>query len=176
MADRLERLVLDHHAGVYRYAFRLAGNAVDADDLTQQTFLVAQEHASEIRDDAKAGAWLRTVLRNLYLRQRQRAPTLASDVALSLDAIAEPDAAAAHWDAPARFDGPLDALFDRERLQRALDALADDFRVVLLMYYFEELSYQEIADALQVPIGTIMSRLSRAKSHLKQRLCDLARD
>jgi RNA polymerase sigma-70 factor (ECF subfamily) len=59
---------------------------------------------------------------------------------------------------------------DREQLAAALTELPDEFRLVVLMFYFEELSYQEIAESLDIPIGTVMSRLSRAKGHLRQRL------
>ena len=59
---------------------------------------------------------------------------------------------------------------DREQLQLALNELSPEFRVVVTMFYFEQLSYKEIADQLQVPVGTVMSRLSRAKGHLRRRL------
>jgi DNA-directed RNA polymerase specialized sigma24 family protein len=67
-----------------------------------------------------------------------------------------------------------DDSIDREELQTALGELPDEYRLVVLMFYFEELSYKEIAEQLEIPIGTVMSRLSRAKGHLRARLaCEL---
>ena len=68
------------------------------------------------------------------------------------------------------WEGSPDGAIDGERLQRAIDALPDVFREVVLMFYFEQLSYREIAARLEIPAGTVMSRLSRAKSHLRQQL------
>jgi RNA polymerase sigma-70 factor (ECF subfamily) len=68
------------------------------------------------------------------------------------------------------WEGSPDGAIDGERLQRALDALPDAFREVVLMFYFEHLSYREIAARLEIPAGTVMSRLSRAKSQLRQQL------
>jgi RNA polymerase sigma-70 factor (ECF subfamily) len=65
----------------------------------------------------------------------------------------------------------LDAI-DQQGLAEALAELPDEFRVVVLMFYFEDLSYKEIAEQLELPIGTVMSRLSRAKGHLRRRLAD----
>ena len=67
-------------------------------------------------------------------------------------------------------DWPDTSPLDQERLQLALDELPDMFRLVLLMFYFEGHSYQEIAQQLELPLGTVMSRLSRAKAHLRKRL------
>ena len=61
---------------------------------------------------------------------------------------------------------------DQEELGKALAELPDEFRLVVLMFYFEDLSYKEIAEQLELPIGTVMSRLSRAKGHLRRRLAD----
>ena len=66
----------------------------------------------------------------------------------------------------------ISGTIDQERLTAALHELPDEFRLVLLMFYFEDLSYQEMAEQLEIPIGTVMSRLSRAKGHLKARLVD----
>lgn len=67
-------------------------------------------------------------------------------------------------------DRHVDDDIDRERLQLALDELPDEYRLVVAMFYFEELSYKEIASELELPIGTVMSRLSRAKGRLRHRL------
>jgi RNA polymerase sigma-70 factor (ECF subfamily) len=150
------RLVREFHAPLYRYAYRLTGKVQDAEDLVQQTFLIAQQKLGQVRSADTARAWLFTVLRNVYLKACGRKPTtplVGLDIDLSVlveEVPSEP--------------------IDREALQQALDELPAEFRVVVLMFYFEDQSYKQIAEAVQVPIGTVMSRLSRAKAHLRRRL------
>jgi RNA polymerase sigma-70 factor (ECF subfamily) len=142
---------------VYRYAFRLCGCSADAEDLAQQTFLVAHQKLQQLRDAAAARAWLLAVVRSCFLKSvRKPRPTPAADIGLLADEAAGGE-------------GVVDAI-DREELAAALDELPEEFRLALLMFYFEGLSYQQIAEQLQVPIGTVMSRLSRAKEHLRRRL------
>lgn len=156
------QLIREHHADVYRYAFRLAGAQNDAEDLAQQTFLIAQQKLHQVRDPAKARSWLLTIARNCYLKQRRRpTPDLAGSLALEVDRI--PDESIP----PAGAEGEW---IDREWLLAALGQLTDDHKVVLMMFYFEELSYKEIGDRLGVAIGTVMSRLARAKSRLRELL------
>jgi RNA polymerase sigma-70 factor, ECF subfamily len=153
----IERLVADHHAAVYRYAYRLTGSVHDAEDLTQQVFLVAQGRLEQLRDPANARGWLIAILRNRFLKEAQRPEAVpATTVGVDLDGF------------PAEI--PSGEEIDRERLQEALSELPAEFRVVLLMFYFEDRSYREIAGELQLPIGTVMSRLARAKNHLRTRL------
>ncbi|HEY1598629.1 MAG TPA: RNA polymerase sigma factor [Pirellulales bacterium] len=155
----IARLVVDHHADVYRYAYRLCGSTADAEDLTQQTFLAAQVKLTQLRAVESARAWLFAILRNCYLKSRRRAPLPAANVELNVNEIpAQP---------------PPESVVDRERLQAALNALPDDYKLVLLLFYFEEYSYREIADRLDIPLGTVMSRLSRAKGQLRGRLFEL---
>jgi RNA polymerase sigma-70 factor (ECF subfamily) len=123
----------------------------------QQAFLIAQQKSDQIRDPGRPLGWLLAVVRNAYLKEkRRRQPIPAANLQLDLDALA---------DVP---DAPDD--IDEEALQAAIDNLSDDFKVVLMMFYFEERSYLEIAEELNVPPGTVMSRLSRAKSFLRRRL------
>mgnify|MGYP002622736649 CR=1 FL=1 len=154
------RLVGEHHEAVYRYAYRLCGAAADAEDLTQQVFLTAQTKLDQLRNPQSARAWLFTVLRNCYLKsRRRRVPMAAADAQVNVDEI------------PAELP---EESFDSEQLQAALDSLDDDFKVVLLLFYFEDCSYREIADRLELPMGTVMSRLSRAKGHLRAKLLEPA--
>jgi RNA polymerase sigma-70 factor (ECF subfamily) len=150
-------LVVAHHAALYRYAYRLCGCAAEADDLTQQAFLVAQQKLHQLREADRAAAWLFAVLRSCFLKSlRRQRPANAATLNLEVEQFAGPT--------------PEVVEIDRERLAAALADLAEEFRLVVLMFYFEELSYQEIAEQLEIPIGTVMSRLSRAKGHLRRRL------
>ena len=158
--QQMQQLIADHHQRLYRYAFRLTGSAADAEDMTQQTYLIAQQRLDQLRDEAKAGAWLTAILRTTFLKSvRRQRPVDASSMELDVTEI--PSQAA---------EDPV----DQELLQAALNSLSDDYRLVLLMFYFEQASYREIAERLELPIGTVMSRLSRAKSRLRAAL--LTRD
>jgi RNA polymerase sigma-70 factor (ECF subfamily) len=150
-------LVLAHHAAVYRYACRLCGSPTDAEDLTQQAFLIAQQKLQQLREPERACGWLLSIVRSCFLKSvRKLRPLPAQDVDLTVENI--PDKT------------PQIDSIDREELTAVVREIPDAFRVVLLMFYFEELSYQQIAEELAIPIGTVMSRLSRAKGHLRQRL------
>ncbi len=149
-------LVADHHAALYRYAFRLAGSAADAEDLTQQAFLIAHQKLSQVRNADCVRGWLFTVLRNCYLKnRRRRLPVPAANLELDVNSI------------PAE---AVDREIDSERLQAAIDTLDEDFKVTLLLFYFEHRTYREIAEVLAIPVGTVMSRLARAKARLRQQL------
>jgi RNA polymerase sigma-70 factor, ECF subfamily len=153
----IERLVADHHEVVYRYAYRLVGSVADAEDLAQQAFLVAQERLKQLRSPEAARGWLFAILRNLFLKMvQQPQATVATNVGLNLDSI------------PAE-EGVVE-LVDGATLQEALNRLPAEFRLVLTMFYFEDCSYREIAEQLDVPIGTVMSRLARAKGQLRSKL------
>jgi RNA polymerase sigma-70 factor (ECF subfamily) len=150
----LAQLVADHHQALYRYAYRLCGSQPDAEDLTQQVYLIAQEKLGQVRDPAGVRGWLFTVLRNCYLKANRK--RLALPLA-DFDVNEVPD------EAPPQ-------LLDGEHLQQAINTLGDEFKIVVLMFYFEQRSYREIAQLLEIPPGTVMSRLARAKGHLRRLL------
>jgi RNA polymerase sigma-70 factor (ECF subfamily) len=155
-ASPIVELVQEHHETIYRYTYRLCGNASDAEDLTQQTFLIAHQKFDQLREPDKARGWLCTVARRCFLKSvRRKRPTAASSLEMNLDFLP---------------DEPTEEPIDRQALQLALDELPDEFRLVLVMFYFEFCTYQEIAEKLELPVGTVMSRLSRAKGHLRRRL------
>ncbi len=153
----LEQLVNDHYLALYRYAYRLSGTAGDAEDLAQETFCQAQRKWSQLRDRERARGWLFSILRNAYLHRlraerRQRLVPLGD-----IEEIAEP------------LPEPLPPV-DAEQLQQALNDLPEDFRTPIILFYFEEFSYRDIAEQMDVPLGTVMSRLARAKAYLRKRL------
>ncbi len=149
----IDQLVAHYHGDVYRYAFRLSGRVQDAEDLCQQVFLIAQQRLNQLRDPRSARAWLLAITRSQYCRLcRRKRPILAEDSEVALDAIAE--------EVPEEIDA--------EALELALASLDNAHRTVLLMFYIEQMSYRSMAEELGVPIGTVMSRLSRAKARLRQ--------
>jgi RNA polymerase sigma-70 factor (ECF subfamily) len=153
----IEELVEGHYCALYRYAYRLSGKAQEAEDLAQEAFCQAQLKWSQLRDAQRARAWLFAILRNAYLHKvRDR----KMENALPLDEIG---------DLPDRTPDPLPAI-DPQRLQEVLADLPEAFRTPIILFYFEDFSYRDIADQMNVPIGTVMSRLARAKSFLRNRL------
>jgi RNA polymerase sigma-70 factor (ECF subfamily) len=154
----VEELVPLYYAALYRYAFRLTGCGSEAEDLTQETFCSAQAKGGQLRDPTKVRSWLFSILRNAYLHRR-RAGRRANQVSLDdldrLGGLASP---------------PAPERIEEEGLQAVLDELPEEFRSPLILYYFEELSYRDIAEHMNVPLGTVMSRLARAKEHLRRKL------
>jgi len=157
----VQRLVDDHYVALYRYAYRLSGSAADAEDLTQEAFCKAQLHLGQLRDPARAKSWLFCILRNVYLHKLR---AQKSQPCISLSELS---------DLPERPPEPW-PLVEPERLQQALNELPEGFRTPVILYYFEDFSYRDIAEQMDVPLGTVMSRLARAKAHLRTRLIDAA--
>jgi RNA polymerase sigma-70 factor (ECF subfamily) len=157
----VQRLVEDHYQALYRYAYRLVGSAADADDLTQEAFCKAQMNFGQLRDAQRARAWLFRILRNVYLHKVRAAK---HQHCISLDDMSE---------VPDRPAEPLPPV-DPHLLQEALNELPEVFRTPIILYYFEDFSYRDIAEQMDLPLGTVMSRLARAKAHLRTRLAPLA--
>jgi RNA polymerase sigma-70 factor (ECF subfamily) len=154
---RVEQLVDNHYQALYRYAYRLAGSAADAEDLTQETFCRAQTNWSQLRDPGCAKPWLFRILRNLYLHklrsEKQHHCLLRDDLS----------------EVPGPLPDPLPPIDDRE-LQDALAELPEAYRTPLILFYYDDFSYREIAEQMELPLGTVMSRLARGKAHLRGRL------
>jgi len=154
----VHRLVRDEYQIVYRFAYRLAGSHADAEDLTQQTFLQACRKIQQLRSGERARPWLLTIVRNCFLKSCQK---------LKHGTLPDTDV---EWLAESTSNWPEE--FDEEQLQQALQEMPEVFRIPVLLHYFEELSYKEISHLLDVPIGTIMSRLARGKELLRSRLME----
>ena len=157
--------VLAELPAVHRMAVHLCRSREVAGDLVQETYLRAFRSAGTYRDsDLGPRPWLFKILHNCW-RTRAGRRTVASadhDVLAGQAVAPEPVAADLDWD---RVD---------ERLKRAIDALPDNYRDVLLLWAVEELKYREIAEVTGIPIGTVMSRLFRARQLLTEALADLA--
>jgi RNA polymerase sigma-70 factor (ECF subfamily) len=158
-SDVFTQLVDAHYVPLYRFALSLAKNSADAGDLVQQTFFIWATKGHGLREAAKAKAWLFTTLYREFLRGRRR-----DAKATSLEDLppGEADVTAEEVDRVARMDAAT--------VVAALQSVDDVFRAPLTLIYLEDLSYQEIAEALEVPIGTVMSRLSRGKAQLRAAL------
>lgn len=159
--DVFAQLVDAHYAALYRFALSLARNSADAGDLVQQTFFIWATKGHGLRESGKAKSWLFTTLYREFLRGRRR-----DSRATSIEELpgGEADIVAEDLDRVAKLDAPT--------VMAALQSVDDVFRAPLTLFYLQELSYQEIAATLDVPIGTVMSRLSRGKAQLRAALAE----
>jgi RNA polymerase sigma-70 factor (ECF subfamily) len=153
------RLVDAHYAALFRFAVSLARNHADASDLTQQTFYIWATKGHTIREVAKAKTWLFTTLYREFIRGNRRGQRMTSLEDLPPGEQDPPDL---ETDAIARLDNQV--------VMEALEEIDPVFRAPLTLFYLKDLTYQEIADILEVPIGTVMSRLNRGKAHLRAAL------
>jgi RNA polymerase sigma-70 factor (ECF subfamily) len=172
---RFNEVALPHLDAVYRMARRLSRNDAEAEDLVQETFLRAYRSFEkfELRSYG-AKPWLLKILHNVfYTRAGRQAkqPTLLDDASF--------DDFAGELDQPAGSELVADNLnwdlFDDE-IKAGVDDLVEEYREVLLLWALEELSYKEIADVCGIPVGTVMSRLYRARQQLGRRLAGYARE
>ncbi len=153
------QLVDAHYGALYRFALSLARSEADACDLVQQTFYIWATKGAALRDAAKAKTWLFTTLYREFLRGRRRDGRVTALEDLSPE---EQDLPAETIDHVRRLDGV--------QVVGMLQQVDEVFRAPLTLFYLEDLSYQEIADTLEVPVGTVMSRLSRGKAQLRAAL------
>lgn len=166
-----EREALVHLDALYRIALRLAGDVADAEDLVQDTMLAAYRAWDQYERDTNAKAWLVVILRrlffDLYRRRTRRGKTV------DLDAI-EPFTVF-----PGLDEDPEGRFFEMivdEEVLRAIDGLPEEFREVLMLHDAEGLRQHEIAHILAVPVGTVKSRLFRARRRLQAKLYAYAAD
>lgn len=166
--------MLPHVAAIHRVAIALTGDADEAADLVQETYLRAFRHWQTFDASADARRWLATICRNLW---RARGPVRTRETALDEETVDFLPAARLHLDA-VRWS--LDDLYERfdlgEALSRAIDTLDPPFRQVVLLCDVEDHSYAEAAEALGVPVGTVRSRLYRARHRLQAELLAWAQD
>jgi RNA polymerase sigma-70 factor, ECF subfamily len=176
-----EAEMLPHLDAVYRFALRLTGAPSEAEDLVQETFLRAFRARDQYTPGTSARSWLFTICRNAYLRERERDSRRDELVARAAHAEVEGDVPVSETPVFAgRGDYDPEGDFFRglvdSRIFEAIDALPQDFREAVVLSDLEGLNYQEIADVIGVPLGTVKSRLFRGRKALQEKLYDIARD
>jgi RNA polymerase sigma-70 factor (ECF subfamily) len=155
-----DELVLRHKNRLYTVAVQLLGDNGEAEDVTQDTFLKAYENLVEFRGDAQFSSWLYRICYNLCLNRLTR-KRVDRQEGVFLEALP---------DGEERF---LDQLIVKEQhdlVRCAISQLAVEFREVVILYYTGQLSYEEIASLLELPVGTVRSRLHRGREQLKDLL------
>ena len=173
--SNFERVAMTCLPDVARFARSLTRDAADADDLVQETYLRAWEAWHTFHTGSDCRRWLFTICRNSFLRTRQRAERM-----VSIEDQPEAETFAAVRSHKVARDAGLDDLFARidiaPAVERALDALPEAFRTVARLVDVEGFTYEEAAMTLDVPVGTIRSRLFRARRLLQDALIAHARD
>jgi RNA polymerase sigma-70 factor (ECF subfamily) len=155
--ERFEAELLPQLRSLFGAAYRMTGNAHDAEDLVQETFLRAYRAFDRFQPGSNARAWLHTILHRVRTDMFRRTKRRPETVELADQGPATPP--------------PQDALASgREDLERALRALPEAFRTAVVLRDVQELSYAEIAEALGVPVGTVMSRIHRGRALLREAL------
>ena len=155
-----EKLVKLYYRELYRFGFSLTRSEADACDLTQQTFYIWASKGHQLRDQANVKSWLFTTLHREFLqicRRRER---------FSDEPVDEVTQNLPHVSAD------MVNRMDAQTMLEALGQIDEGYRAPLVLYYMEDLSYKEIADVLEIPLGTVQSRIARGKSHLFHRLTE----
>lgn len=171
-----EALVLPHLDVLHYAALRLTKDDSAAADLVQETFLRAYRAMHQLTHEESCRAWLMKIMTNIWLNQLQKRVREATMLDVYELDISQEDAAA--WGYQTHAEAPEAATSRKqfcEDLDRALQQLPEAFRIVVILADVEGLSYKEVADALQCPIGTVMSRLYRARQLLRKALWPHAR-
>ena len=164
-ANAFETLVLEYEKNVYNIALRMTGNSEDAADMTQEAFIKAYNSLQAFRGDSKFSVWLYRIVSNVcldFLRSKNRRPT----VSLSVE---DDDGEDTQLDVADESQSPellLDRKLTRDSVRRGLDSLPPDYRQILLLREIQGLSYDEIAQALSLEVGTVKSRIFRARKRL----------
>ena len=151
-----EEVVDRYYPMLYRFALSLSRNEADASDLTQETFSIWATKGHFLRDASKAKSWLFTTLYREFISKRRR------DARWPTEELSEVES-----ELPHALPESVDVL-ESAQVMEALQSIDETFRVPLVLFYLQEHSYEEIAQILEIPIGTVMSRLSRGKLKLQQ--------
>ena len=158
MAIEFQELIDVYYQNLYLYALSISGSREDAWDLTQQTFLIWARKGSTIRSEKATKSWLYTTLYREFLKNTKRRSRVVALEERSMD-----------YETIGDESGPL-LNFDANSVMDLLLELKIEYRKVVSLYYLESYSYKEIAKILDVPIGTVMSRLARGKEALRRKL------
>jgi len=163
--DAFAQLVQQHQRRVFNLAFRMLQQYEEANEVTQETFLAAWQGLPSFRGDAQFSTWLYRIAYNCALKQlEQRKRDKALQVAVQAEQIT------ANIGQEQRVDAALEAHAHQAIVQEQLSQLPAKYRIVLILRHLQEMTYEEMAEILTMPIGTIKTHLFRARNLLKERL------
>lgn len=177
MQDRkdaiFEREFLPQIDALYNFAYYLVGNETDANDLVQEAYLRAYKSALSYQENSNAKAWLFRILKNVFINDYRKRKNRPQQVDYE-------EIVTFHNEDDSPYSGSLDLREDMfstmmgDEITAAMDSLPVDFRVVILLNDIEDFTYEEISKIINVPIGTVRSRIFRARNMLKEKLASYA--
>ena len=170
-----EKEAVPHMNSVYNFALRMTGDADDADDLVQETFLKAFRFFDKFERGTNCKAWLFRILKNSFIndyRKQTKEPDKVDyeDIQNFYETIKSDEIDSSHYEHDA-FTNLLD-----DEISKAIAKLPEDFRTVIILNDIEGFTYEEIADFVDIPVGTVRSRLHRARKMLYSQLYDYAKE
>ena len=168
--EQFEAFMKAYQNMVFTTAVRLLANEAEAEDVSQEVFLKAYERYAELKDSPTIGGWLKTVTRNLCLNHLSRYRArwrFFSEIAADRD---EEDASMPEWAAPDTHEQQVATADQRQLLETVLQKLPPAQRVPLVLYHFEEMSYEEIAARLRVSLSKVKTDIHRAREALRRKL------
>jgi len=173
--EEFERVALPHLDILYNTAVRMTGNVPDAEDLVQETFLRAYRFFDKFKEGTNCKAWLFKIMKNNYINRFRRKAKEPSTVSFDrLEGVQSVEAAPPpRPSAESELSPDLEELVEDD-VKYALESLPPEFRMAVILSDIAGFSYKEIADIMGTPIGTVRSRLSRARGVLQTKLYDLA--
>ena len=168
-----QKEIMPHYSALFNYAMRITGDSDDADDLVQETLMKAFRFFDKFEKGTNSKAWLFRILKNSYINEYRRVhkePDKVDyeDVQNFYENIKATDVKTQHYEEDA-FNNLLD-----DNLSKAITKLPEDFRTVIILSDIEGYTYEEIADFVDCPVGTVRSRLHRARKMLYAQLYDYA--
>lgn len=170
-----EKEAIPHMNAIYNYALRMTGDEDDADDLVQETFMKAFRFFDKFEKGTNCKAWLFRIMKNSFIndyRKHTKEPDKVDydDVQNFYENIKSDEVESKHYELDA-FSDLLD-----DDISKAIEKLPEDFRTVIILNDIEGFTYEEIADFVDIPVGTVRSRLHRARKMLYVQLFDYAKE
>ncbi len=161
---RFKELAYPHLQFLYNVALKYSGKPYEAEDLVQETMYTAYKKMYQLRDEQKCRSWLFMILRSHFLREKRqmvKRPYLDDGEGYLKNVVNEKASS---------LPDSYEQRVNKETVQKVLESVPEKYRSSLILYYMEEMTYQEISEYLDIPIGTVMSRLARGKKYMKNLL------
>ena len=168
--DAFDELVRRYEKRIFNFAFRVAGNYDDASDVAQEAFIRVFNSIHTFRGDANFTTWVYRIVTNVFLDERKKSKAHRQT---SLDDFIELEENSVSRQFEDEGPAPEEIVETKERdkaVQNAINSLPEYQRIIVTLYHTQNLSYEDIAEVLQLPIGTVKSRLNRARLALKEKL------
>jgi RNA polymerase sigma-70 factor (ECF subfamily) len=160
--EEIKKEIIESLNSLLRYAIAMTGNEENAKDLVQETCYRALKNIHLLNENSNVKAWLFTIMRNIWINQKKRSQILPIQHDETIENVSD------DWNI-----NPEELLINnemRQALMKALNSLPEVYKEILILRYFEDFSYAEISQILECPLGTVMSRLNRAREKLKETL------